>query len=58
MKAAAKTGIVVTIEDNTVKGGFGSNVLEMLNKNGLSAKTGIFGFPDTPILTWFKKRDI
>lgn len=45
--SVVKTGVLVTIEDNTIKGGFGSNVLEMLNKNGISAKTGLFGFPDT-----------
>jgi len=48
-ESAIKTGLVVTIEDNTVKGGFGSSVLEMLNKNGIMVRTGLIGFPDTPI---------
>jgi len=30
-----KTGVVVTIEDNALKGGFGSGVLELLSKRGL-----------------------
>lgn len=47
--SAVKTGILATLEDNTIKGGFGSSVLEMLNKNGVCAKTGVFGFPDSPV---------
>lgn len=47
--SAVKTGVLATLEDNTVKGGFGSSVLEMLNKNGVSIRTGLFGFPDSAV---------
>jgi 1-deoxy-D-xylulose-5-phosphate synthase len=47
--SAVKTGVLATLEDNTVKGGFGSSVLEMLNKNGVCVKTGVFGFPDAAV---------
>lgn len=50
LESAAKTNAVATLEDNSIKGGFGSSVLELLNKNGLKVRTGIFGFPDIPIL--------
>jgi len=49
IESAAKTGVVATIEDNTIVGGFGSSVLDFLNKKGLDVKMRIFGFPDTPI---------
>lgn len=49
LESAAKTRAVATIEDNCIKGGFGSAVLELLNKNGYNIKTNIFGFPDVPI---------
>ena len=48
--SAAKTGTVITIEDNTVRGGFGSSVLEALNSRGVNVKMKILGFPDIPIL--------
>lgn len=50
MESAAKTRAVATIEDGVEKGGFGSNVLELLNKNNFNIKTCIFGYPDIPIL--------
>lgn len=50
LESAAKTRAVATFEDNTIKGGFGSSILELLNKNNYKVKTGIFGFPDIPIL--------
>jgi len=49
LESAAKTRAVATIEDNCVRGGFGSAVLELLNKNDYRIKTGMFGFPDVPI---------
>lgn len=48
--SALKTKVVATLEDGTVRGGFGSSVLEMLNKNGIHVKTGLFGFPDVPVI--------
>jgi 1-deoxy-D-xylulose-5-phosphate synthase len=55
LASALKTKRVVTIEDNTVIGGFGSNVLELLNKNLINIKTKIFGFPDQIIVHGSKK---
>ena len=49
MESASKTRIVATIEDNCIKGGFGSSVLELMNENGNLIKTKVFGFPDIPI---------
>ena len=37
---------IVTIEDGTVKGGFGSAVLEFMAEHGYSAKVTIMGIPD------------
>lgn len=50
LESAAKTGTVATLEDNSVKGGFGSSVLELLNNNGINIKAKVFGFPDNPII--------
>jgi len=44
---AGKTGRVVTIEDNVRQGGFGSAVLELLSRCGLSqVKTTLLAHPD------------
>lgn len=46
-KWADKTGLVITIEDNVKKGGFGSGVLELLSDCGLShVRLKIMGLPD------------
>lgn len=37
---------VVTVEDGTVQGGFGSAVLEFMAENGYSSKLKIMGIPD------------
>jgi 1-deoxy-D-xylulose-5-phosphate synthase len=50
IESAEKTGSVMTIEDNSAKGGFGSNVLELLNNSKSSAKVRIIGYPDIPIM--------
>lgn len=44
-----KTGALVTLEDNCIRGGFGSSVLEMLNTKGILVRSKLFGFPDRPI---------
>lgn len=44
---AAQTGRVVTIEDNTVQGGFGSGVLQLLHQQGLSLPCTMLGYADT-----------
>ena len=37
---------IITIEDGTIVGGFGSAVLEFMNKNNYSAKVKLLGIPD------------
>lgn len=37
---------IITIEDGTVKGGFGSAILEFMNENGYCADTRVLGIPD------------
>ncbi|NLK87414.1 MAG: 1-deoxy-D-xylulose-5-phosphate synthase [Clostridiaceae bacterium] len=49
LESASKTRAVAVIEDNCIKGGFGSSVLELLNENGLLIRTKLFGFPDTMV---------
>ncbi|HHV28613.1 1-deoxy-D-xylulose-5-phosphate synthase [Acetivibrio mesophilus] len=41
-----KTKRLVTIEDNTIEGGFGSRILETINQKGINVKTRMFGYPD------------
>ena len=43
---AARTGRVVTVEDNCVQGGFGSAVLEALNERGLHLPVRRLGYAD------------
>ena len=43
---AAKTGRVITIEDNSTLGGFGSGVLQLLNERSLHLPCTILGHPD------------
>ncbi|MFH0795944.1 MAG: 1-deoxy-D-xylulose-5-phosphate synthase [Candidatus Omnitrophota bacterium] len=43
---AAKAKILVTVEENTLCGGFGSAVLEHLSKNGLTIPVKLIGAPD------------
>lgn len=48
LTSVKKTGKVVTMEDNLIKGGLGVNVLELLNKNKLeNINVKIFGYDDT-----------
>ena len=49
LDSAAKTRALVTLEDNCIRGGCGSSILELLNANSLLIKTKVFGFPDRPI---------
>ncbi len=44
--SAMKTKKVVTIEDHSVIGGLGSNVLQLLNRCGAKIELKMFGFPD------------
>ena len=43
---ATRTGRVLTIEDNSASGGFGSAVLQMLNEQGLHLPVKILGYSD------------
>lgn len=43
---AEKTGLLVTVEDNVLQGGFGSAVLELLEEKGSNARVERIGLPD------------
>jgi 1-deoxy-D-xylulose-5-phosphate synthase len=43
---ARRTGVVVTVEENALQGGFGSAVLEMLTDRGLAPRVLRLGLPD------------
>jgi len=49
LDSVSKTHALATIEDNCVRGGFGSSILELLNSNGSYVRAKLFGFPDMPI---------
>ncbi len=47
LEMAAKTGRLVTVEENVLQGGFGSAILELLEEEGLShLPVTRIGFPD------------
>ena len=46
LAAAKKYKYIVTIEDNTIAGGAGSSVLELLSKNNILIKTLVLGYSD------------
>jgi 1-deoxy-D-xylulose-5-phosphate synthase len=37
---------IITVEDGTIKGGFGSTILEFMAENGYSAQVKVLGIPD------------
>ena len=43
---AKKIKKVITIEENTISGGFGSAILELLEKNKINAKVKRIAIPD------------
>ena len=47
VKELALAGPVITVEDNSLAGGFGSAVLEYLNSSGIEAKVLRLGIPDS-----------
>ena len=50
LSLAAKTGVLVTVEENVLQGGFGTAVLELLEEEGLDGVRVLrLGFPDTYI---------
>lgn len=46
LAAAKKYKYIATIEDNTIAGGAGSSVLELLSKNNIQIKTLVLGYSD------------
>lgn len=47
IKEAAKFHNIITLEDNVVKGGFGSQIMELFSRKGLTNKSLLtLGFPD------------
>ena len=46
LAAAKKYKYIVTIEDNTIAGGAGSSVLEILSKNNIQINTLVLGYSD------------
>lgn len=42
-----KYSTIITIEDNTIKGGFGSGILEFASNNNYNADIKLLGIPDT-----------
>jgi len=55
INSVSATKKLVTLEDNVIKGGFGSGVLELLSQNSIYYPVKIFGFPDEPILHGSRK---
>lgn len=45
-ESVKKTGRILTIEDNAVRGGFGVGVMALLNEKMPDAKVKVLGFPD------------
>ena len=43
---ALRTGVVITIEENILQGGFGSAILELLADEGITARILRLGLPD------------
>lgn len=46
LSIAKKTKKIITIEEGTIKGGLGSAILELLEKNNVKADVEIIGIPD------------
>ena len=46
LRAASVTGSIVTVEENSLEGGFGSAVLELLEEKGVSCRVKRLGVPD------------
>ncbi len=44
---AEKTGLVITVEENVLQGGFGAAVLELLEEKGSNARVERIGLPDS-----------
>ncbi len=50
LASCKKAELVITIEDNVLKGGFGEQIGNLLEESGISVKFKRFGFPKTPII--------
>jgi 1-deoxy-D-xylulose-5-phosphate synthase len=47
LRIAQQTGRILTVEENTFIGGFGSGVMELLSKEGVAVPVKCLGIPDT-----------
>ncbi|MFH1097629.1 MAG: 1-deoxy-D-xylulose-5-phosphate synthase [Candidatus Desantisbacteria bacterium] len=47
LRAAEKTGRIITLEEHVLAGGFGSAVCELLSQHQMKAKTTCLGLPDS-----------
>ncbi|MDD5242881.1 MAG: 1-deoxy-D-xylulose-5-phosphate synthase [Syntrophorhabdaceae bacterium] len=47
LRIAQQTGRILTIEENTIMGGFGSGIMELLSKEGVALPVKCLGIPDT-----------
>ena len=47
MEYAKDFDTIITLEESSVKGGFGSAILELLNEKGMNKKIRMIGIPDT-----------
>jgi 1-deoxy-D-xylulose-5-phosphate synthase len=45
LKLAAESDQIITIEEGVIEGGFGSSILELLNKNNISKPMKLLGLP-------------
>ncbi len=50
LASASKAKLVVTLEDNSLAGGFGEQIGSLLSEAGINVKFKRFGFPKTPII--------
>ena len=50
IREAAETGLVVTVEDGVIEGGAGEGVLEVLSREGISARTLVLGIDDQYVM--------
>lgn len=47
LRIAQQTGRILTVEENTIMGGFGSGIMELLSKEGVVLPVKCLGIPDT-----------
>jgi len=47
LRIAQQTGRILTVEENTIMGGFGSGIMELLSREGVTLPVKCLGIPDT-----------